>query len=342
MNKPVDYLPLIFWRPQNTSTPGKTYNLKEQFYSKEKMLYGHLEEILDSAESAFDAPLCIRPNFGTIFIPAMLGLEYLVAESAYPWLTSHLTKDEMKEISIEDALTSPMMERAMEYIAYFQEILPDWIHIYLPDTQGPFDIAHLLYGSALFYEIYDDPQFAHYLMDLTTGIFIEVTKKLKEALGEERNSCYHGHALARGIYMANGGARVSEDSATLLSPEQIDTFVLPYVEQALSSFGGGFIHFCGHHAYLLEAFLSLEDVRAINLGNPELYNFDQTMERFLEEKKCYFGLWPKVEGEDLSSYIRRMKGATQKGSRGLLLHFDEEMFPLYTCASILNNWIEEG
>ncbi len=52
-NKEVDYLPLIFWKPQNVSVPGKTFNMEEQFFDKEKMLYGHLEEIADCAQNAF-------------------------------------------------------------------------------------------------------------------------------------------------------------------------------------------------------------------------------------------------------------------------------------------------
>jgi len=74
-NQEVDFLPLIFWKPHNKTVPGKTYNMEEQFYNKEKMLYGHLEEIVDCAHSTFDAQLCLRPNFGTIFIPSMFGLE---------------------------------------------------------------------------------------------------------------------------------------------------------------------------------------------------------------------------------------------------------------------------
>jgi len=99
-NREVDVLPLIFWRPQNTSVPGKTYNMEEQFYDKEKMLYGHLEEIVDCAQNAFDAPICIRPNFGTIFIPAMFGLKYKLPKDTFAWIISHLTKDEIKKFKI--------------------------------------------------------------------------------------------------------------------------------------------------------------------------------------------------------------------------------------------------
>jgi len=169
-------------------------------------------------------------------------------------------------------------------------------------------------------------------------MYIQVTEKLKEVLGEEKTICYHGHALSRGIYMRNGGTRISEDSATLISPQQIDEFVIPYDQKALEAFGGGFIHFCGKNDYLLESYLKLDKVRAVNLGNPEMYDFDLTMQKFIDYKKCYFGLWPKEDSETLEGYFQRMKRAIERGKSGLILHFDEAMFPEYSCQDILQKW----
>ncbi|OFW54545.1 MAG: hypothetical protein A2163_10785 [Actinobacteria bacterium RBG_13_35_12] len=337
-NKEVGCLPLIFWKPQNISVPGSTYDMEEQFYDKEKMLYGHLEEIAGCAHNTFDALLCLRPNFGTVFIPAIFGLKYKVPKDTFAWITSHLTKDEIKKFKIPHLSEVDMMKRAIEYLQFFKEEFPEWIHVYLPDTLGPFEIAHAVYGNNIFYELYDDPKFVHYLLSLCTEMYIQVTEKLKEVLGEEKTICYHGHALSRGIYMRNGGVRISEDSATLLSPEHIDEFVIPYDQKALEAFGGGFIHFCGKNDYLLESYLKLDKVRAVNLGNPEMYDFDTTMQKFIDYKKCYFGLWPKMGKENLDEYINRMKEATGGGKRGLLLHFDEAMFPEYPYQDILQKW----
>lgn len=87
--------------------------------------------------------------------------------------------------------------------------------MYLPDTLGPFEIAHSVYGDNLFYEIYDDPK-----------------------------------------------------------------FVIPYDKRTLKAFGGGFVHYCGKHEYLLEAYLQLDELRAINLGNPEMYEFNSPCKSF--------------------------------------------------------------
>ena len=337
-NKEVDYLPLIFWKPQNISVPGSTYDMEEQFYDKEKMLYGHLEEIAGCAQNAFDAPLCLRPNFGTIFIPTMFGLKYKVPKDTFAWLTSHLSKDEIKKFEFPNLDEIDILKKAIEYIRFFKEELPEWIHVYLPDTLGPFEIAHAVYGDNIFYDLYDDPEFIHHLLKLCTSMYIQVTEKLKEVVEEERTICYHGHALSRGIYMRSGGTRISEDSATLVSPKHIDEFIIPYDREVLKAFGGGFVHYCGKHDYLLESFLKLDEVRAVHLGNPEMCYFDTTMQKFIDYKKCYFGLWQKEESETLEEYIFRIKQSTDGGRRGLILHFDEAMFPGYSCQDISQKW----
>jgi hypothetical protein len=64
------------------------------------------------------------------------------------------------------------------------------------------------------------------------------------------------------------------------------------------------------------------------------------MQKFIDYKKCYFGLWPRQYGENLEKYIRRMKNASAGGERGLLLHFNEVMFPEYSYQDILQKWKE--
>jgi hypothetical protein len=71
-----------------------------------------------------------------------------------------------------------------------------------------------------------------------------------------------------------------------------------------------------------------------------MYDFDITMQKFIDYKKCYFGLWPKEDEETLEEYIYRMKQVTGGGRGGLILHFDEVMFPGYSCQDILQKWKE--
>ena len=323
---PVDALPLIFVTERNhLAQEEMPYDREEQFYSKEKMLWAQLVNIEACAGREFNSPLCLRPDFGTIFIPSLLGLEYKVFKDTYPCLTNHLTKDEIRSFQMPELRKSEMMQRAIEYIQYFKQNIPDWIHVYLPDTQGPFDIAHLIFGNNIFYEIHDDPEFVHTLMRISTDLYKDTTIILKEVIGESLNSCYHGNAKFRGIFMRIGGIRIAADSATLISPQHINEFVIPYDREVLQYFGGGFVHFCGKNEHLLDAYICINEVRAVNLGQPEMYDSTSIMSKFLRSGKVYFGRWPKNSNENYEQYIYRMIKASDGGKKGLLLQFDEDM-----------------
>jgi hypothetical protein len=186
----------------------------------------------------------------------------------------------------------------------------------VPDTQGVYDIAHLVLGDAIFLEMYDDPGFVHHLLKLCLAAYLRVTWALKEALEEPADSGYHGHGMVSGLCLAQGGARVSEDTPTLLQAHHIDEFVIPYIARALAPFGGGFVHYCGRNDHLFEALLETEQVRGINLGNPEKHDPEAFMQAILEHDKFYFGAWPRHPTESLDGYLRRMiafAGGRRKG-----------------------------
>ena len=80
-------------------------------------------------------------------------------------------------------------------------------------------------------------------------------------------------AMSDSLYMASGGVRITEDSFILLSPAMWNKFVKPFVRKALKPFGGGTVHFCGQREPLLDNELSIPEVRGVNLGQPELYDY---------------------------------------------------------------------
>ena len=207
--------------------------MRGQFFEKEKMLVEQLWSALTANRGESDSQISIRANLGTGFIPTVFGLEETVTEDKMPWLKEHLTKEEILNFSLpEDISNSGLMPRAIGYINYYKDILPPDIHIYLPDTQGPLDIAHLIRGNQIFTDFYDDPEFVHRLMQLSTEAYIKVSLLMKRTIGEKCNSGYHG-----GLYMAGGGVRMCEDTTTLLSPEIVKEFVSPYISKALKPFG---------------------------------------------------------------------------------------------------------
>jgi hypothetical protein len=117
---------------------------------------------------------------------------------------------------------------------------------YHPDTQGVFDIAHLLYGDNIFLDMMDSEEEAWIseLLEICLDLMVQATRCIKRLLGEPDDAMVHGHATPQGVYFSNAGIRISEDTATLISPRSIERFVLPMIEKAALLFGGAFAHYC--------------------------------------------------------------------------------------------------
>ena len=317
----VDYLPLLLAGgsiPERGDFP--SYNLKEQFFDKEKMLYEQALVALATVRAGGSALPSVRANLGTSFLASVFGLEQEVFEDKMPWLKKHLTKDEIKKLSIEDLTPiseKGLLPRAKEYMNFFKGRLAGKVAVYLPDTQGPFDLAHLIRGNEIFTDIYDDPDFVHHLMELSTYVYIEASKYLKRVVDEPLNAGYHSNSL----YMGNCGVRCCEDTTTLLSPDLVKEFVAPYIKKALSPFGGGWLHFCGKGNHLLDIFLEIPEVKGINFGNPENYDPAEILPRLESRGKIYYGSFPRKEREGVKEYfVRLLKPLRKKGT--LLLGFD--------------------
>ncbi len=311
----LDYLPLLLAGGSTLERKNfPSYNLKEQFFDKEKMLYEQAWAALSTVRAGGDALPSVRANLGTGFLASVFGLEEEVFADKMPWLKEHLRKEEIKKLSVEGLnpiSEKDLISRAKEYMGFFKEKLDEKASVYIPDTQGPFDLAHLIRGDEIFTDLYDDPDFAHHLMELSTYVYIAATKYLKKVVDEPLNTGHHGNSL----YMGNCGVRCCEDTTTLLSPDLVKKFVAPYIKKALAPFGGGWIHFCGKGNHLLDIFLEIPEVKGINFGNPENYDPAEILPKLESKGKIYYGSFPRKEKEGMEEYfVRLLKPLHKKGT----------------------------
>jgi uroporphyrinogen-III decarboxylase len=290
--------------------------MREDFHNPPVMLFNQLWAVLSYHESSSDAQPSVRPNLGTGFIPTLFGLRQEVFEDKMPWLKEHLTKEQISRFRVPDDVSHlGLMPHAKKCIDYFKAKQDGKFAIFLPDTQGPFDIAHLVRGDDLFTDLVDDPPFVHHLMTLCVEMYIKATRRLKEWIGEPLDSCHHSGNL----YLARGGVRCCEDTTTLLSPRHIDEFVAPYMEKALAAFGGGWVHYCGNNTHLLETLIErVPHAHGINFGNPERHDFAKIFPRLVEKGKFYFGGWAKTKEESTEQYFRRIIAPVKSARRGLI------------------------
>ena len=339
-----DYLPLIL---QETEAPELNnfvhYTLKDQFFNKEKMILEQLKGLVGFAKAGGDAQFSIRANLGVGVVPSIFGLKPIFTQDdQMPWFVrmdpfgkGTLSKEEVQNLDIPgDIRNRGLIPTAIEYIEYFKSKIKNGVNIYCFDTQGPFDIAHLIRGPQIYTDLYDDPEFVHRLMDISTRVYIETTKIFKEAAGEPLCSGYHGSLC---LYMDGGGVRLCDDSSTNLSPHLFREFSLPYIKRALSPFGGGWVHFCGNSNHLLDMYLEVEEIKGLNFGNPEKYDYESIMTKMISKGKFYLGVWPGKKGESLKEYFQRILAPLKGRKCGLILQFSREKNEL-PCSEIIDLW----
>jgi hypothetical protein len=283
------------------------------------------ESEIRRAEPVLDWPTdglpTVRPNLGVTFVPAMAGLSYQLPTDSMPWPGEPLSPEAIRAARNVDLAATETMRLAAAFYAIHRESRRSDIAAYHADTQGVFDIAHLLYGDHIFYDVADNQQAAWVdeLLEICLDLYVQATRHLKALLDEPATSMIHGHGTSQGIHFPFTGARLAEDTAILLSPATIERFVVPAIQQAAAAFGGVFVHFCGNHRPLLERLCRMDQVHAIDLGNPEMYDTRWVLEQCAQTGTVLYSRLAAEPDEPWLAYVRRIgKLVRETGARVVL------------------------
>ena len=257
----------------SAGAPGwQGFPYSEAFYDMEEMLVNELGSVYQGAKNRDDRMYTIRANYGVGTVASMFGCEVSLTMNNMPWCEPLSENELLKAIDrgVPD-LNAGLGARVFETERFYADTLADYpnlnaaVHTYLCDTQGPFDIAHLVMGHRIYTEIYDNPGLVHRLLSICTDTYIAFTKAQKAIIGEGNDWHFHTGTKIR------GGVRMCEDTPTNLSPASYLEFCRPYNERILAEFGG-WIHYCGDGRHILPHVLSTPGLTAINFGNPEKQN----------------------------------------------------------------------
>lgn len=285
----------------------------------------------------------VRPNLGVVFIPSIAGQQFMVQDGQMPWPGAPIDMPALRSARATDLATTELMQRAAEFYAIHRQRGGNEIAAYLPDTQGVFDLAHMLLGDEMFMAMAGaENEQAEILegLEICLDIYQRVTAHLKHLLGEPTSAMVHGHGTAQGIWFSNCGTRVSEDSATLLSPAMIDRFVMPFIQRAVAPFQGGFLHFCGLHKPFFERLCACESVRAIDLGNPEKYETRWLIERCASSNTVLYSRLPALDGESGVEYVRRIGAIVRATGARVVLRATVEPRDAAEASAMLAQWHE--
>jgi len=318
-----DQLPITFSTPVPELEGFRRPTSAEIQADPAAMLVDQLFDAIGHARSRSDAQITVRPNVGTPFVATLFGLEAEIIDGTLPWLKERLSKSDIAAFEPPPDLAAvPAMRRVLDIIAFYRERLDGRAHVVMAATQGPFDIAHLVRGNEIFLDLYDDPLFVEHLMELTTHMYIEATRLMRRACGEEELDGASYHIV--GGYVGRGTSRACEDTTTLLSPEHVQRFAAPYTRRAFEAMGEGWVHYCGSHPSFERLFVDeMPAARGLNLGNPERYDLPSLVANLASRGKVYWGGWPRNKNEPLDAYFRRVLEPTRATGCGLVFQQPE-------------------
>ena len=292
--EPLDELPYVYSNGADRETidaDWPTFPYNDTFADPTKMLLDQLYAPFIHHQIDDYHPLNIRCNYGTVIMPSVFGIPYRLTETSLPWADHLDGRDEVRSLidrGVPD-LRAELGGRCFETAQYYMEALSAYpklgetIVIYHPDMQGPFDIAHLIWGPDIFVGLYDCPEMVHELLALVTETYARYMRAWKELVGEDNLFTTQWN-----FYM-QGGIMIRDDTPVMLRTEHYEEFVKPYDQALLDEFGGC-IHFCGRGDAFVASMCESDNLYGIHSSQPDWNDVDLLIRSTLDKDIALLGL----------------------------------------------------
>lgn len=282
---------------KKTNTPGvevRNIHINDAIGDLSLMLDMQLADLSKRLSSANQA-LGIRSNYGTGIMTTLFGAEIFMMprEAATLPTTRSLNDSDAVRRILEAGMPSLTGGFGKDVFAFGEmcaEIFKNYpkiqryVSIFHPDTQGPLDIAELLWGSEMFYEMYDDPDFVHGVLRLITDTYKAFLDRWYTIIPRTEGISTHWNWMHAGTIM------LRNDSAMNLSPEMYSEFAFPYDNELLNYYGGGCVHYCGRGDHYIRILCGAPLLKGINLSQPHLNDMDEIFSAVRDNGKKILGL----------------------------------------------------
>jgi hypothetical protein len=159
-------------------------------------------------------------------------------------------------------------ERFLELFRRFPK-LARHIPLYHPDTQGPIDVAEVVWGSEIFIAFYDEPETVKQLLEVITQTYSAFLRKWFQVAPPPKDVSTHWGLMHKGTLCLRA------DSLMNLSPQIYVEHIRPLDQRVFDEFGGGMIHFCGRGDHFIQAMSEMRGLTAVNLSQPHLNDMER-------------------------------------------------------------------
>lgn len=283
-------------------------NINDAILDDDLSIYREMEGINHELSRGSNSILRVRANYGVGNVATAFGAETFVMPretdtlpNVLPLRGEKARRLAKRELPPADAGNFAAIYRIYDRYLKIQKDYPklgNALRIEQPDLQGPMDNLELIWGSEIFYALYDEPDTVHALLEKITA-FIErfMDDWLVRFPNEFGVASYFRH-------VERGGICVRDDSAMNLSPEFFTEFIAPYEGRLLKKYGG-IVHFCGRGDHFISRLAALEGLNGINMSQPHLNDMDKVFSATID-RGIHLSLSVKpfpVEGHDLKNLV---------------------------------------
>ena len=181
----------------------------------------------------------ICPSYGIGLCSAFLSNAEVIPGIDTTWIHP-VMEDIFDESHLQFDPNNPWIDFMCRYMKRARELWDGDFCIGAYSAMAPSDLANALRGNDLFYDLYDEPEGVHRLLD----ICVDATAKAYDVL-RPYTLAMDGGYIAGGMWMPGEGMFLSEDGADLCSPDTYREFYMPATQKLVDRIGGAYIH---HHA----------------------------------------------------------------------------------------------
>ena len=300
---------------KKTSRPGievKSVHINDAINDLEMMLCHQLAGLSSRLEST-DIALGVRANYGTGIVTSLFGAEIfeMPREMATLPTTRPFNDTDRIRAALEKGvpdLTAGFGGRVFAFGELCAGVFRDYpkisryVQVFHPDTQGPLDLAELLWGGGMFYEMYDDPDFVHDVMKLITDTYIAFLDRWYGIIPRVKGRLtQHWEILHEGTVM------LRNDSAMNLSPDFYKEYSVPYDTRILDYYGGGCMHFCGRGDHFIDHLTAIPSLCGFHLSQPHLNDMEKVYAAARRDGKKMLML-PRETAEQYAARPDAVKG----------------------------------
>lgn len=264
---PSDRIPFTFYRIPDSSNVNVD-KLEAFGYSHEENLYYQLLQLKERAVLEDDFIPSLYPGYRQNMIPSAFGAPEEIEDNQYWSIPIIKSPEDVYNLGEPDFLREGSTSRLlMENIRYFRKKTNGMLPIHTVDSQEAVaNGSTLMDVNEYLMALYTNPEEMHFLNSKCTEAVI---KFIDMQIEFTENNYIPMNTHPFGWIPKGEGVSLSLDLLALISPSQVEEFVIPYLNRISNHFNGVLVHSCGRWDFNLEAIKKTEKLRGINIGFTE-------------------------------------------------------------------------